>query len=135
MAGELTLAEIYAGYLTCLNRRDWTALGRFVTENVRHNDRPLGLSGYRQMLVDDVRAIPDLAFRAELLTLSPPILGCRLMFDCRPAGQFLDLPVNGRHVRFAEHVFYRFDQDRIAEVWSIIDRSAVAQQLADSGPA
>ncbi|MDE3175937.1 MAG: ester cyclase, partial [Pseudomonadota bacterium] len=51
-------------------------------------------------------------------------------FDCAPRAVFLGLPVNGRRVLFAENVFYRFNGDRIAEVWSVVDKAAIEAQLA-----
>jgi predicted ester cyclase len=47
----------------------------------------------------------------------------------RPKGLFLGLPVNGRRIVFTENVFYRFHDERIAEVWSIIDKGAIEAQL------
>jgi len=130
--GVGSLEKTYEGYLACLNRQDWQNLGQFVAADVRHNGRPFGLTGYRQMLEQDFRAIPDLRFLAELVVANAPNLGCRLVFDCTPVGELFGLPVNGRRVRFDEHVFYRFDMDLIVEVWSIIDQAAIARQL--SGP-
>jgi predicted ester cyclase len=134
-ARPASLEKIYKSYLDCLNRQDWPNLGQFVAANARHNGRSLGLSGYRDMLERDFLAIPDLRFRADLVVATPPILGCRLVFDCTPVGELFGLPVNGRSVRFDEHVFYRFDNDRIVEVWSIIDQAAIARQLSGPQPA
>lgn len=127
-----TLERIYEGYLDCLNRQDWLNLGEFVAQDVRHNGRPFGLAGYRVMLEDDFRAIPDLRFRAELVVANPPMLACRLVFDCTPVGTLFRIAVTGRRVRFDEHVFYRFANDRIEEVWSIIDEAAIARQVSGS---
>jgi predicted ester cyclase len=33
-------------------------------------------------------------------------------------------------VSFPEHVFYRFDDRRIVEVWSVIDKQAVREQVS-----
>ena len=44
------LPALYRRYLDCLNRRALAGLGEFVDDDVRHNDRPLGLAGYREML-------------------------------------------------------------------------------------
>ena len=60
------------------------------------------------MLERDFEEIPDLRFNIELMVCEPPLVASRLMFDCRPKGLFLDLPVNGKRVVFAENVFYRF---------------------------
>ncbi len=134
-AGPESLENIYEGYLDCLNRKDWQNLSQFVAVDVRHNGRPFGLSGYREMLEGDFRAIPDLRFHAELVVANPPMLGCRLVFDCTPVGELFGRPVNRRRVRFDEHVFYHFENGLIAEVWSIIDQAAIGRQLSGPEPA
>lgn len=123
------LADLYRGYIACLNRQDWADLGRFVHAEVRYNGEPVGLSGYRAMLEGDFRAIPDLHFEIGLLIADPPRIASRLLFDCTPTGLLFGLPVDGRRVRFAENVFYEFRDGRIAEVWSIIDKAAIEAQL------
>ncbi|WP_340162775.1 ester cyclase [Falsochrobactrum tianjinense] len=126
------LPDIYKNYIECLNGQDWERLGQFVDEKVVHNDRPLGLAGYRAMLEGDFCAIPDLCFTIQLLVSEPPFVSCRLWFDCTPKGELFDLPVNGRKIQFAENVFYKFQAGRIAQVWSIIDKSVIEAQLAGS---
>lgn len=123
------LADFYDAYLACLNARDWACLGDFVGREVMHNARPLGLAGYRQMLEQDYRDIPDLRFCVERLVCEGNTLAARLHFDCHPAGTFLNLPVNGRRVCFAENVFYELENGRIAHVWSVLDKAAIEQQL------
>jgi predicted ester cyclase len=128
-ADRQELAALYRDYIACLNAREWGRLGDFVGGDVVHNGRRLGLAGYRAMLKRDCREIPDLAFAITLLVADPPHVASRLRFDCAPAGVFLGLPVNGRRVVFTENVFYEFRGGRIAEVWSLIDREAIAAQL------
>lgn len=123
------LSEIYRGYIDCLNRQDWDRLGTFVGEAVVYNGARVGLDGYRHMLEGDFRAIPDLRFNIELLISDPPRIASRLQFNCTPSGILFGLPVNGRRVSFAENVIYHFKDDRIDEVWSIIDKAAIASQL------
>jgi predicted ester cyclase len=123
------LAPLYRAYIDCLNRRDWARLGDFVDDRARHNGREFGLAGYRSMLEQDVREIPDLRFVIGLLACDPPLVAARLDFTCTPRGRFLGLDVDGRTVSFSENVFYRFRGGRIVEVWSVIDRAAIAAQL------
>ncbi len=123
------LAHVYRSYIACLNRQDWPNLHRFVAADARHNGRPFELAGYRAMLERDFEEIPDLKFNIELLICDPPHVASRLRFDCRPKGLFLGLPVNGRRVNFAENVFYQFRDERIAEVWSVVDKGAIEAQL------
>jgi predicted ester cyclase len=123
------LSARYRAYIDCLNRQDWAALGLFVHEAAEHNDRTLGLAGYREMLEADFRAIPDLWFEIRLLLSQPPFVASRLHFDCTPAGVLFGLPVNGRRVRFDENVFYAFEEGKIRRVWSVIDTAAIAAQI------
>ena len=123
------LEGIYRNYIACLNRQDWTSLGRFVHDDVVHNARTLGLSGYRAMLERDFREIPDLRFDIALLISDPPRIAARLQFDCAPVGTFLGLAVNGRRISFCENVFYEFGNGRIRQVWSVIDKTAIEAQL------
>lgn len=123
------LANAYRNYIACLNRQDWPALGQFVHDDVTHNARPLGLSGYRAMLEQDFRNIPDLRFNIELLVADPPRIAARLKFDCTPVGTFLGLAVNGRRLSFCENVFYELRDGKIWRVWSVIDKTAIEAQL------
>jgi predicted ester cyclase len=125
----MDLKQIYRDYIDCLNEQAWSRLGKFVADEVVHNNNPLGLSGYREMLEQDYAAIPDLRFNVEMMISEYPHLGSRLRFDCSPAGVFLGLPVNGRRVSFHENVFYEFDNNKIMRVRSVIDKAALEAQL------
>ena len=126
---ETAIADLYRAYIACLNRQDWNNLHEFVADDAHHNGRPFGLAGYRAMLERDFEEIPDLKFNIELLISDPPHIASRLLFDCRPKGLFLGLPVNGRRVVFTENVFYQFLDERIVEVWSVVDKAAIEAQL------
>jgi predicted ester cyclase len=125
------LSDLYRAYIDCLNRRDWGELGQYVDDEVEHNGRPLKLSGYRDMLVQDFEDILDLRFDIQLLASSPPLVAARLAFRCSPKGKVLGLSVNGRMVSFAENVFYEFRFSKIASVWSVIDKAAIEAQLPE----
>jgi predicted ester cyclase len=126
---ETRLSEVYRGYIACLNQQDWAKLGRFVDDEVTYNGQRIGLSGYREMLERDFHEIPDLRFEIQLLICEAPHIASRLQFDCTPVGTFLGLPVNGKRIAFSENVFYEFQQNRIRQVWSVIDKAAVERQL------
>ncbi len=124
------LLGVYRDYLACLNNRQWDELGRFVADGVVHNGERLGVSGYRAMLEADVDAIPDLRFIPEILISDGDVVACRLVFRCTPQRDFLGFEPAGTQVSFAEHVFYRFDDRRIVEVWSVIDKETIREQLS-----
>lgn len=122
------LSDVYRGYIDCLNRQDWPNLGAFVDDGVRHNDRPIGLSGYREMLERDFDEIPDLHFDIRLLVANASHVACRLSFDCSPKERFLGVETEGKRVSFMDNLFYDFRDGKIVEVWSVIDKAAVEAQ-------
>jgi predicted ester cyclase len=123
------LSDVYRAYIACLNKQDWARLGQFVHDEVHYNGQRIGLSGYREMLERDFDEIPDLYFNIDLLISDPPYIASRLGFDCTPKGKFLGLAVNGRKVSFTENVFYHFRDEKIEQVWSVIDKAAIEAQL------
>lgn len=124
-----TLRSLYAGYIDCLNGKDLDALSDFVGEDVHYNGKRIGLSGYRAMLENDHREIPDLHFDVRSVVADRTTVASRIQFDVTPRGEFFGLPINGRRVSFSENVFYEFEEGRIARVWSVIDKEAVRAQL------
>ncbi len=123
------LSAIYRNYISCLNEQNWSELCQFVAEDVIHNGKRVGLSGYREMIEGNYCDIPDLHFKIELLTITPPYLASRLQFHCTPRVPFLGLPIHGKQISFAENVFYEFREGRIREVWSVIDKAAIEAQI------
>ena len=123
------LSDVYRDYIACLNAQDWPKLEQFVHDDVHYNGQRIGISGYREMLERDFCDIPDLYFDIQLLISDPPYIASRLGFDCTPKGKFLGLNVNGKRISFTENVFYEFRRDKIAQVWSVIDKAAIEAQL------
>lgn len=123
------LVKFYEQYINCLNIRNWDDLHLFVHGRLLYNKQPIQLSDYRAMLEQNYRDIPDLRFQIALLTTGDNLIGCRLDFDCTPVGKFLGIAVNGKPVVFSEHVFYQLQEGKIAEVWSLIDKDAIRDQI------
>ncbi len=123
------LERIYRGYLDALNDRRLADLGQFVHDEVTRNGRTMTCQQYAQFIADDVDAIPDLRYTIDQLVSGDGTVAARLWFDCTPVREFAGIPVNGARVQFAEHVFYRFRDGRIEQVWSLIDTNAIRDQL------
>ncbi|WP_217698755.1 ester cyclase [Sediminibacterium ginsengisoli] len=81
------------------------------------------------MLEKNFNEIPDLHFEVQLLVSNNIYLASRLRFDCTPQKDFLGLHINGKRVSFTENVFYQFNEGKIEQVWSVIDKLAIENQL------
>jgi predicted ester cyclase len=125
------LSDVYGAYLQCLNERRWNDLGEFVLADLTYNQQPITLDGYRTMLRADREAIPDLHYVADLVVCDGQSVGARPYFHCTPQRPFLGFEPTGGAISFAEHVLYRFDRDKIAQVWSLLDRQAIAKQTGN----
>ena len=85
---------------------------------------------YQNLIAGNIAAIPDLYFDVHLLVVNGSQIACRLNFECTPQSEFLGLRPNGKLISFSEHVFYKFRDGKIYEVWSLLDRPAIEEQLA-----
>jgi predicted ester cyclase len=126
---ESSLREIYLGYIACLNRQDWSTLEHFLVDDLRYNDKRIDISGYRTMLKRHCDEIPDLYFDLHTLIAEPPLVASRLVFNCTPNDTFLGLPVRRRRILFSENAIYRFRDEKIEQIWSVIDKAAIEAQL------
>ena len=70
---EAHLADLYRGYIACLNRQDWPNLGKFVADDARHNGRPFGLAGYRAMLERDFGRFPTFSSTSNSWSANRPM--------------------------------------------------------------
>ncbi|TWF79511.1 putative ester cyclase [Pseudonocardia hierapolitana] len=122
----------YRAYLTCLDERRFGDLAEFVHDPVVHNDRTLTVAEFQDLLRRDATEIPDLHYAIERLLVQGDQVACRIRFDCTPAASFRGIPPTGRRISFVEHVFYRYEDGRIAQMWSLIDMDAIREQL-DAG--
>jgi predicted ester cyclase len=128
VTGE-SLERHYLRYIDALNERRFADLPTFVADHLVYNETSISGGQYREMLEDDVRRIPDLFFDVRHLVVSGGLVACRLRFECTPVEVFQGLQPTGRPVVFAEHVFYQFEDDRIVQVWSLLDLAALQGQL------
>ena len=132
---DLDLVEDrYRRYLACLNERRLGDLPGFVHDPVVHNGRTLTIIEFEDLLLRDATEIPDLHYAIERLVAQGEQVACRIRFDCTPTATFRGIPPTGRPITFVEHVFYRFQDGKIAEIWSLIDMDAIRAQLAHRHP-
>lgn len=127
--GGSPIERHYLDYIAVLNERRFAELAAFVADELVYNDAPMSARQYRRLLEDDVRRIPDLFFDVQRLVAAGDQVAARLRFDCTPALTFHGVEPTGLRVVFHEHVFYRFEDEHIAEVWSLLDTAALQVQL------
>lgn len=124
---EAPLADLYRRYVASLNAYQFERLDTFVHSDVRINGEQGGLAAYRQGLAEVVVAFPDYHWRLDHLLVSGNWLAAKFTDSGTHLGTFLGVPPSGKTVRTFELAHYRFDHNKITEVWG----TGFAQQLLE----
>lgn len=143
-----SLETIYREYVAAINVQ--ADLSPFVHSTVTHNGIIMSCAQYMEMIKVSFDAAPDLVFKIDQLLTSTTsshkkdgqtegqnvdeIVSARICFDTTPISTFVGCePLAGKKkkVSFAEHVWYRFHDGKVMEVWSLIDTEAVRKQLEE----
>lgn len=123
---------IYRRYLACVNSHTFEHLGAFVIPNVQVNGESCGLAAYQQGLADVVQAFPDYHWELQHLIIQANWLSARFTDTGTHRGLFLGAPASGKKIRVFELALYRFEQDKIAEVWVTADNISLLNQISST---
>lgn len=117
----------YRQYIDEINAGHADQLDDFVHENVLYNGNQLTKDEYQHLITDSQKAISNLYFEIQMLVVSNNQVGCRIHFpNVTLEKEFLGQQPTGKSISFSEHVFYKFREGKIYEVWSLLDERAVA---------
>ena len=130
MADRDELEAFYRRYNACCNAHEFDRLGEFVAPDVRVDGEMKGLPAYARELAGWVEAFPDFRWEVQRLFVDGSWLSAHFIDTGTHAGPFLDVPATGRSVRTQEFAVYRFDADRIVEVWGTVDSLGLLRQLS-----
>jgi len=81
-------------------------------------------------LVDAWHAsFPDLHFEVADILVDGNRAAVNLVFTGTQAGAWKELPPSGRRARVQEMMFFRFEEDRLVELWEVFDEWELRRQL------
>ncbi|KAI0841495.1 SnoaL-domain-containing protein [Hypoxylon sp. FL0890] len=128
------LHEKYRAYISCINAQAMeTDLHNFCSPEVVHNTKTLTINEYRLLIQEAFTAIPDITFDLPTVIADEEAqrVAARIEFTGTPVGIIAGAKPNGRSVNFCEHVTYRFEEGKVARVWSIVDWASYRAQLSE----
>ncbi|KZV65286.1 SnoaL-domain-containing protein [Peniophora sp. CONT] len=109
----------YRRYISHINERKLD-LAEFVADEMVHNNRHMTRKEFESMLAEDVAAFPDLYFDLHMVLVTGDRVASRILFKATQVKEWRGKKPDGKTVAFEELVFYRFEGDKIKEVWSIV---------------
>jgi predicted ester cyclase len=123
------MKAFYRRYNACCNDHNFAALDEFVAEDVRVNNRLVGLTQYKRSLERTIEAFPDYRWHLEQLIVEGEWLSARFTDTGTHRGKFLCVAPTGKPVRTMEFDEYRVVKGKIAEVWGTADNLTILTQL------
>lgn len=121
---------LYRLYNAACNAHEFDRLAEFVAQDVLVNGETQGLQAYLRGLEVWVQAFPDFRWDLQHLLVDGCWLSAHFIDTGTHAGTFLDVPATGRSVITQEFAIYRFNADRIVEVWGTVDNIGLLSQLS-----
>lgn len=120
------LADVYRRYIESILAGDLVSMTHFVAENVVHNDKHLGLEGYKKLLK---RNIIDTKMDIQInrVVADHDHVAAVLIFTTSEhTRELVGYKLDGKTFSYKENVIYDFDEDRrIKEVHSVVETDVI----------
>ena len=123
------LITIWRDYLAALNNRDIGALPRFFHDSLQFNGTTVSLTDYSAAIQSNLNAVPDFHWAIEDLTASENTVLARLTDTGTPTSNWLGNEPSGQAFTATEFAAYRFEADKVAAMWFLLDLAAIGTQL------
>jgi steroid delta-isomerase-like uncharacterized protein len=104
------------------------------SEVVHHNWRTRGLEAFKQAILADMTAFPDLQMTIEDMIAEGDKVVVRYTFRGTQQGETLGIPPTGKHVTVPGIFVCRCENGKIVEEWDIWDELGLLRQLGAISP-
>ena len=121
---KATVARLYTGDA----RRGFETIDAVTSPNlVAHGlfpGAPPGIAGVKAGLAMLIEAFPDARFEIEHAVEEGDLVAARVRLRATHKGPLMGMPPTGRAIDLVEHIFFRFEGDKIVESWACATTSA-----------
>ncbi|MDX1600271.1 MAG: ester cyclase [Anaerolineales bacterium] len=120
-------------YSECWNAADFTNMTELMNPKITFNARGKTHQMMAEDLIDIVarwrEGFPDFRFEVDDLVAEGDRVAARVSYTGTHKGEVLGIDPTGRKVHVHEMMFFRMENERIAEVWEVPDRYSLRSQL------
>lgn len=129
--------EVFRRFHDAVNTRDAEVISKTIDEVVEpnvlfHAPVPMGATGaqaLKQVWAALLRAYPDIHVAIEDLIAEGDKVVARNTVTGTHLGEYMGVPPTGRSVTYNEIFVVRLADDRIAEIWGVVDVLSQMKQL------
>ena len=115
------------------NRRDLSAIDRFISPDYVLRTAPEGVPNGREAVRDSMAAyldgFPDLHVAVEQLLAEGDRVVAVLSYSGTHGGDLFGMPATGKRISVRQIAVYRIDGGRVVEEWEVSDQLGLMQQL------
>ena len=90
---------------------------------------PPGIAGVRAGFVMLLEAFPDARFTVEHCIAEGDLVAARVRLRATHKGALMGMPPTGNAIDLVEHIYFRFEADKIVESWGVRDDLGMMRQL------
>jgi steroid delta-isomerase-like uncharacterized protein len=141
ISGGINMADSAASFpYEQYNRDVWDmhdpeALAKYVASDARvHSMTPGKLAGsgldyLKARATSLLNAFPDVKFVVEEIVRQGDLLAARVTLEGTHRADFAGIPASGKRMKVYDFAMYRVANDKITDIWSLIDMQAMRDQL------
>ena len=93
--------------------------------------RTMNVADLREIIARWRTAFPDLRFDMHAVIADGDRAAAHATLNGTHEGIWSDLDATGRSIHVEHMFFFRFDHERIVEVWELLDRPALQRQISE----
>ena len=101
----------------------------YVRHDLRPGDPPPGPRGMRQITADFRAAFPDLSFVVDIMVADGDLVAARWTASGTNTGPWGGMAPTGRTATLSGVNIFRFEHDKVAEIWNHRDDLGLREQL------
>lgn len=119
------LKRVYRDYIATILAKDLDRLSMYVSDEVVHNGKKLGLEGYKDLIS---RNIIETGVRIDIkrLIADEKTVAAVLVFSTQAeTKELVGIQLDGVPFSYIENVVYDFEHDKIVEVYSVFEIDVV----------
>jgi steroid delta-isomerase-like uncharacterized protein len=134
MSAEQNIANAKRG-IHAINERDWSIFPSLLAPNfIRHDlvqafDEIKGQEGFGDLLQSVLKAVPDYHIQIDDIFATDDRLAMRFTASGTHKGALLGFAPTGNIVKVNQINLYRFDRDKLAETWQLLDVAGFLRQI------
>ena len=122
--------SLYLSYLKYCNDHDFDSMALFYTPTIKVNDAPMEPAAVTAQFAPLISAFPDWHWEMRHIVVDDDNIVVHFKVTGTHLGTFQGIEATGRRVSISEFTLYHLESGKFAEVWDLLDMTALLKQIS-----